>query len=89
MRELFTKYTQWRDALNEAMRRDAAEGQKLRDQGYRQEGNWVTPEGSPMFDGPGSHVSVLHHLEAVIKERGLEDDLEQLGGFLRRIRREK
>jgi hypothetical protein len=65
------KFEEWKSAYDEAVRRDAAE-----------------PEPGPdTFDGKGSHVSVLAHLGDVVKERGMEGDLDALKSLIARFRR--
>lgn len=82
-RELSNKLQAWKDALDEAVRRDDAEADKMREKGYRYRyGGWQTPDGTPVFDGPGSHVSIFKHLEDVAKERNIDDDLEAIGNWL-------
>ena len=84
---MFNKLRKWRDAIQEAMRRDKTAARKLVEQGYRvADGGWKTPDGCPMFDGPGSHVSLLGHLNDIAKERGLEKDIEALKILFRRAR---
>jgi hypothetical protein len=76
------RWAVWKDAYAEAVRRDQEAAGKLCEQGYTFDGCWSTPAGATMFDGPGSHVSVLKHLEDVAKERDLLNDVEAIKDFL-------
>ena len=79
---------QWKSAYDQAVKRDEADAQKLRDNGWENSGgSWVGPTGGGIFDGPGSFVSVLGHLEAVARERGIAHDIDTLSAILQRMRR--
>jgi hypothetical protein len=86
---LNARYQLWKDAYQEAVSRDGAEAERLREEGYTFNGHWSTPEGATMFDGPGSYVSVLKHLEDVAKERDLLKDVEAIKNLLHPRRRKR
>jgi len=68
-------YARAKDLLQKAKER---ERQHLLDSGWTQDddGAWHLPDGRPaegnVFDGPGSHVSLFHHLEVVCREEGVD-----------------
>lgn len=84
--EWFTKLKErlgeWRAALAEAERRDEAEADRWRKEGYTFDGCWSTPDGNTVFDGPGSHVSVMKHLGDVAEERNLMGDIKVVKDLL-------
>lgn len=83
---LNTKWAAWKSAWDEAVRRDDAEGKKLRSEGYTLDGSWKTPDGGMMMDGPGSYPSRMKHLEDVAKERGLDQDITKIKAFVEKLK---
>ncbi len=83
---LNAKWKAWKSAWDEAVRRDNAEGDKLKSEGYTFDGSWKTPGGGMMMDGPGSYPSRMKHLEDVAKERGLDQDIAKIKQFVEKLK---
>jgi len=82
------KWGAWKEAWDEALRRDKAEAAKLKTEGWTKHATkgWQKPDGNFMFDGPGSYVSLMHHVETVAKERGIDQDIDALKTFIEKLR---
>lgn len=76
------------EAAREAHRRDRADAAKLRAAGWTiaPDGSWIREsDDGRQPDGPGTPNALAKHFNAVVKERGLTEDVALVGSGIQRL----
>lgn len=76
------------DAAREAHRRDRKAAKRLRAEGWTidEHGDWRhAGNGGHLSDGPGTADALAAHFNAIVADRGLQEDVALVGSGVRRL----